>query len=141
MQCLYMDLKMILPKPVTMRTVGTVPDIDNKNLTKFFKEGDIIGLKSFGERYEEDNHLFTKWLYNNVSYIDVESVDTGSLQFTTKAKHYINEFDSVDILLKDSLAVIDEDVQISSVIDSKSVRISSTTGSLSASKSMCSEKE
>lgn len=120
-------------KPVTMRTVGTVPDIDNKNSTKFFKEGDIIGLKSFGERYEEDDHLFTKWLYNNVSYIDVESVDTGSLQFTTKANHYINEFDSVDILLKDSLAVIDEDVQISSVIDAKSIRISSTTGSLSAS--------
>ena len=37
------------------------------------------------------------------------------------------------VLLKDSLAVIDEDVQISSVIDAKSIRISSTTGSLSAS--------
>ena len=69
------------------------------------------------------------------------SVDTGSLQFTTKAKHYINEFDSVDILLKDSLAVIDEDVPIYSVIDSKSVRISSTTGSLSASKKYVLEKE
>ena len=117
-------------KPVRMRTVGTVSDITSKNSTRYFKEGDIIGLESFGEKYKDNEPLFTKWFYNNVSYIDVESVDVGALQFTTKADHYINKFDTVDILLQDSLSLIDDNVQISGVTDSKNVRIASTTATL-----------
>ena len=120
-------------KPVRMRTVGTVPDIDGKDTTKYFKEGDIIGLESFGDKYDDDDVRFNKWFYNNVSYIDVKSVDVGALQFTTEADHYINKFDTVDILLKDTMLLIDDNVQISGVTDTKNVRIASTTATLDAS--------
>ena len=109
-------------KPVTLRVVGTVSDIQGKSSTKYFREGDSISLKSFGEKYDDNDVRFNKWFYNNVSYVDVESLDLGALTFTTKTKHYINKFDRVDILLK-SGALISEDVNIAAVTSETSVRI------------------
>jgi len=108
-------------KPVTLRVVGTVSDIQGKNLTKYFKEGDTISLKSFGEKYKDDDVRFNKWFYNNVSFIDVETVNVSSNTFTTKTKHYINKFDKVDILLT-SGAVVKEDVKIISTISDITVQ-------------------
>ena len=109
-------------KPVTLRVVGTVSDIVGKSKTKYFKEGDSISLKSFGDKYDDSDVRFNKWFYNNVSFVDVESLDLGALTFTTKVKHYINKFDRVDILLK-SGALVSEDVNIAAVTSETSVRI------------------
>jgi len=116
-------------KPVTLRVVGTISGIEGKSSTKYFKEGDQITLESFGEKYDNDDVRFNKWLYNNVSYLDVESLDLGALTFTTKAKHYINKFDRVDIL-RDTGEVVSEDVNVSAVTSETSVRIDPISESL-----------
>lgn len=114
---------------VIMRVVGTVSDIRGKSSTKYFKEGDSISLKSFGEKYDDGDVRFNKWFYNNVSYVDVESLDISALTFTTKTKHYINQFDKVDILLKNG-SIVSENINISAVTSENSVRIESITAGL-----------
>ena len=112
-------------KLVQMRVVGSVSGLNsNASVTNSFDAGDSVTLKSFGEKYLDTNNRFNRWFYNNVSYLQVESVVALSNTLTTTAKNYLNLGDRVDILEKYTMTPIQENAQVIEVFSDRRFQIS-----------------
>ena len=118
-------------KPVQMRVVGTLVGLaKNSDTSSQFENGDRLSIKHLGEKLEETDPRFNSWFYNNVTFTNVRSNTTNNI--ITEVDHYLHVGDRVDILLKDTRVVEQENVEVSAV--SSRTQFSIGSGSLSPDK-------
>mgnify|MGYP003131805803 CR=1 FL=1 len=113
-----------LTKICTMRIVGSISGAsDNSSFTKYFDFDDLIRVKHLGEKYDVSDKKFNTWLYNNLSYVDVQGHLAGSTTFETKTEHFLKNGDIVDIKFKETGVTVRENANIEEIIDSKTFLI------------------
>ena len=114
-----------------MRVVGTLVGLaKNSDTSSQFENGDRLSIKHLGEKLEETDPRFNSWFYNNVTFTNVRSNTTNNI--ITEVDHYLHVGDRVDILLKDTRVVEQENVEVSAV--SSRTQFSIGSGSLSPDK-------
>ena len=107
-----------------MRIVGSISGAsDNSSFTKYFDFDDLIRVKHLGEKYDVSDKKFNTWLYNNLSYVDVQGHLAGSTTFETKTEHFLKNGDIVDIKFKETGVTVRENANIEEIIDSKTFLI------------------
>jgi len=112
-----------------MRVVGTISNLSTGvENTKYFLPGDKIKLKYIGEKTSLDDKKFSTWFYNNISYVETQSVDAATKTIITKSPHFLHKGDNVDIINKLTNSTTVSSSEVSSVLNSTQFQI--TTGSL-----------
>jgi len=113
-----------LTRICTMRIVGSISGAaDNSSFTKYFDFDDLIRVKHLGEKYDVSDKKFNTWLYNNLSYVDVQGHLAGETTFETKTEHFLKNGDKVDIKFKETGVTVRENANIEEIIDSKTFLI------------------
>ena len=116
-----------LSKICQMRVVGSITKAaDNIDVTKYFDFEDSIKVKHLGEKYDVNDLRFNTWFYNNLSYVDVQQHSATSVNFSTLTEHFLKIGDKVDVIFKDTGAIIKEDVEVDGVASSKEFSIDTT---------------
>ena len=105
-----------LNKICQMRVVGSITKSDdNIDVTKYFDLDDSIKVKHLGEKYDINDLRFNTWFYNNLSYIDVQQHPATTVNFSTLTEHFLKIGDKVDVIYKDTGAIIKEDIEVNNI--------------------------
>ena len=116
-----------LSKICQMRVVGSITKSDdNIDVTKYFDLDDSIKVKHLGEKYDINDLRFNTWFYNNLSYVDVQQHPATSVNFSTLTEHFLKIGDKVDVIYKDTGAIIKEDIEVNNIASSKEFSIDTT---------------
>jgi len=109
-----------------MRIIGSIQGLsENSKNSQYFKKGDLISLKYFGEKPSLENKKYNSWFYNNVYELDIENLDISTSTVTTSAKHFLHVGDVVDILIKDTKQVAASDLEVTSILSKNAFKIQS----------------
>ena len=116
-----------LSKICQMRVVGSITKSDdNIDVTKYFDLDDSIKVKHLGEKYDINDLRFNTWFYNNLSYVDVQQHPATSVNFSTLTEHFLKIGDKVDVIYKDTGAIIKENIEVNNIASPKEFTIDTT---------------